>query len=143
MALKTKARIRRTRKGDFKGIEALLKEARVPFANLNAGTFARFYERDKGFCFVAVKGNRVVGNVFGSFNGVSYGYISKLAVARDSRREGIATMLLQRLLREFKKAKAVWAYAIVDRNNSASFKALRGAGLKKCRWGVLVEKYPL
>jgi ribosomal protein S18 acetylase RimI-like enzyme len=108
-------RIRQMKVADYAKAHALWKKTeglRMEESD-SAQAVAIFLKRNRGFCFVACLGDRVVGTVLCGHDG-RRGILRHLVVAKEHRKRGIAQALISR-----------------------SLTALARAGIRKCNTFVL------
>lgn len=79
----------------------------------------KYLKRNPGLSFVALDQERVVGSIMAGHDG-KRGYIQHLAVAPDSRKQGIATFLVDLCLDALKAEGILKSHLMVLHDNSAA-----------------------
>jgi ribosomal protein S18 acetylase RimI-like enzyme len=74
---------------------------------------------DQVIFLVAEKGNRIIGTVLATHDGRK-GWINRLAVHPDLRRQGLGTLLIKRAEEELRKKGLLLVAALIEEHNSAS-----------------------
>ncbi|HCJ11368.1 MAG TPA: N-acetyltransferase [Clostridiales bacterium] len=87
----------------------------------------RFFERNPGTSFVLRENGKVVGAVLGGWDG-RRGYIHHLAVSPECRGKGYGRLLVERVLREFKKMGVLKVHIFVYRQNTDAIGFYRRLG---------------
>ncbi|MBZ9569718.1 GNAT family N-acetyltransferase [Patescibacteria group bacterium] len=121
--------IRNTREKDYNQIKKLLKTQRVS-ANFTEQKFKKMIKRNKGFYLVAEADGKIVGTVFGLYDGGLLGSIYKIAVAKEFQRQKIGTRLCRELLKRLKKLGVELVYAHVHKVNKKSVSFLKKLGFR-------------
>ncbi len=84
-----------------------------------------FLERNPGASFVALEGGKIVGNVLCGQDG-RRGYVYHLAVAEDSRCQGIGTRLLELCTGHFRATGIQKSHLFVFETNEVAIEFYRG-----------------
>ncbi len=136
--------IRKTKESDFPAITKLLEDPNIA-GRATRKQFQRMLRKNEGLFFVAESDEKVIATIFGMHDGGYAGYIYKLAVAKDYRRKGIATLLLRKVIEQFKKAEIPVALALTGKTNKAAQKLLGSLGFSERRTAVLMvmDKRPV
>jgi len=122
-------RIRETRHDDFAAIRDLLLAENLGGEWFTQERFDRMLKKNRELFIVAEKECEVVGTIFASYDGGYFGYLYKIAVAPQHRRQGIGSMLVERTLEKFNLLGIEWHFANVHTNNDASLRLLAKFGL--------------
>ena len=69
--------------------------------------FKLFLEKNIGLSFLAEDNGEIVGTVLGSFDG-RRGYIQKLVVRKDYRKQGLGKQLIEKVIMALQKAGALY-----------------------------------
>jgi [ribosomal protein S18]-alanine N-acetyltransferase len=123
--------IREARPGDMEpilGIEDLCFGG----DGYDRNTFAYYFRRPQGVFLVACKGGQVAGYLLASFAGDLAGVIS-VAVHPSSRRRGVATLLMERLLRVVARRHARRLTLTVKITNTAAMECYANLGFRILR----------
>ncbi len=120
-----KSIIRKIKEKDYKQISELLQRNKMISDEFTKKKFNKVIHRNKGFCYVAEIDGKIVGTVFGMHDGAFHGYIGKLLVAKDYRRQKIASELVSKLVDRFKKNGIYLVFAHVEKKNKPSLKLLK------------------
>jgi len=123
------ANIRETCRSDFGSIRQILSETKLVEGWFTPELFDRMLRRNPGLFLVAEEDGIVVGTLFASHDGGYFGYIYKVAVTHDHRRGGVASMLVERAIENFKRVGIEWIFANVHCENEPSFRLLAKFGL--------------
>lgn len=119
---------------DYDDVFGLLSQTEgVTFRDADSRDSTRHYlERNPGLSFVALQGDRMVGCVMCGHDG-RRGYLQHLCVAPGSRRQGVASLLIERCLAGLERLGIVKTHIDVLATNEAGqrFWANRGWGRRE------------
>lgn len=132
--------IRETREEDFEGVGEVLQEANLKDPHFTKEKFKKMLERNKGFCYVAEEKNKIVGTAFGMHDGAFRGYIGKVAVAKEYRKQKIASKLIETIIRKLGELEISLIFAHVKKENEASLQLFKSVGFKIRESRYLMDK---
>lgn len=122
--------IRETQEEDFEGISALLRNTNFADSYFSDDKFRRMLDKNRGYCYVAEDDGRIVGSAFATHDGAFRGYIQKVAVAEEYRRQGVASRLMETIIQRFEKAEIPLIFAHVEKDNKPSLELLKSLGFE-------------
>ncbi len=123
--------IRETKEDDFSEISALLEQSKMN-AYFTENKFINMLSKNRRCCYVATEGDKIVGSIFGVNDGAFIGYIRKLVVSENHRRNGVASMLTKKVIAIFDEISIPLIFVHIEKENTPSislFKSL-GFGIK-------------
>ncbi len=126
-------RIRDFRIEDYDAVIALWTEAGLPFrpgGRDRRESIAREVEDNRSLFLVAEEEKRIVGVVFGTHDGRK-GWINRLAVAPDCRRQGIARALVEEVEARLDRLGIVIVACLIEQENEISQVAFAELGYKR------------
>ncbi|MEN6369545.1 MAG: GNAT family N-acetyltransferase [Thermotogota bacterium] len=126
-------RIRDFRIEDYDAVIALWTEAGLPFrpgGRDRRESIAREVEDNRSLFLVAEEEKRIVGVVFGTHDGRK-GWINRLAVAPDCRRQGIARALVEEVEARLHRLGIVIVACLIEQENEISQVAFAELGYKR------------
>ena len=133
--------IRNTKMGDYKDIYVLLTQEWKISDQFTKKTFGKMLERNKGYYFVCVDKNRVIGNIFASHDGGYQGHIYRLFVDKNYRKRKVGTRLIETVLKKFKKDKINWVYCHIKKDNIHSINLFKKFGFSERQTHGLFDIY--
>lgn len=132
--------IRETNEKDFREIDRLLSQSSLKDASFTKEKFKRMLKRCKGACYVAEDAGVIIGNAFGMHDGAFSGYIRKVVVDKNSRRKGIASALMNAIIKKFQKEGIPVAFVHAAKENSASHRLFESLGFEERHTHVIFDK---
>lgn len=137
-----KFNVREAQEEDFEGILSLCQDCEISTEHLTYSRFCRMLAKNSGFSCVAEADGKIVGTIFGEHDGGFTGSMRRLAVAKQYRRQGIATALVKKVVKEFEKADIPWKYCHVEESNDASIELFKSLGFQLRKSHYLMDKCP-
>lgn len=132
--------IRETVEEDFERVSALLRNERLKNLRFTRNNFTKMLKRNKGYCYVAEDGRRIIGSVFATHDGAFVGYIQKVTVAEEYKRQGIASKLVTTIMQKLEEAKIPLIFAHVEKRNKPSIKLLKSLGFEIRNSHYLIDR---
>ena len=128
----TDVRIRVLTADDYDGLLKLWQDAGLPYrpnGRDSGSSIKNQMEHDPDLFLGAFQDDRLVGSVIATFD-QRKGWINRLAVAPQSRRKGVARLLVERAELALRKHGAEIIAALVERENSPSLALFQECGYK-------------
>ena len=125
-------RIRALTADDYDDLLGLWRDAGLPYrpnGRDSRSSIKNQMEHDPELFIGVFQDGRLVGSVIATFDGRK-GWINRLAVAPQSRRKGVARLLVERAELALRKRGAEVVAALVERENSPSLALLQECGYK-------------
>lgn len=132
--------IRETREEDFGEVAELLEEANLKELYFTRERFRRMLERNKGLCYVAEAEKRIVGTAYGMHDGAFRSYIGKLAVAKEWRKQKIASRLIQTIMKKLEELEISLVFVHIKDDNEASLNLFKSLGFKRRESRYIMDK---
>ena len=122
--------IHETKEKDFEEISALFRDTNLRDSYFTKNKFRKMLDRNRGYCYVVEDQGKIVGSIFATHDGAFRGYIQKVVVATEYRRQSVASRLLETVIRKFEEAEIPLIFSHVEKNNRPSIELLKKLGFK-------------
>lgn len=126
---------------DFNSMYLLWQEAGLGLVDFKTeGEYAtQILKLNPSSNFVALEGRKIIGTIFGTFNG-KRGWIYHLAVHPAFQKRGLGSLLLQKAEQALKKMGAKRALVGVDKPNLKAMKFYKKCGYTKVDGAIFLGK---
>ncbi|MBS3167992.1 GNAT family N-acetyltransferase [Candidatus Woesearchaeota archaeon] len=135
-----KINIRETKEDDFEDISFLLNDNKLKDSYFSKGKFLNMLNRNKGLCFVAEDNGKIIGSAFATHDGAFRGYIQKVAVIEDYRRQGIASKLIEKIIQKLEEIEIPLIFCHAEKTNKASLELFKSLGFEIRDSHYLIDK---
>ena len=122
--------IRETIEEDFEGISALLRDTNLKDSYFTEDKFRKMLERNRGYCYIAEDDGKIVGSAFAMCDCAFRGYIQKVAVAEEYRRQGVASRLVETIIQKLEEAEIPLIFTHAEKDNKPSIELLKTLGFE-------------
>lgn len=122
-------KIRSVRIDEIPAVINLLKQCKLHDPDDTKEAYLRKIKRDKNLMLAALERGKIVGFVMANYDGW-LSIIWRLAVAHSNRRRGIASLLLQELLKRLRRRGLKRVYSLVVPKNKAGAHCFNNHGFR-------------